>query len=81
MATNGEPAAAPAGSEPVTVFAVVKEPYGWSVRLNGLMMTPFSSREFAVEHACHCAEMLREAGRAAEVTIEEIEPSDSDAEG
>lgn len=72
MARNTEPpTGAPSETEPVTVFRVVKEAHGWSVRLNGSMMTPFSSRELATEHACHYAEKLRSAGRAAEVTIEE----------
>lgn len=78
MARNAEgPPGAPSEAEPVTIFRVVKEPHGWSVRLNGSMMTPFTSRELATEHACHYAEKLRSAGRAAEVTIDQNGSSES----
>lgn len=53
-------------------FRVVKEPYGWSVRMGHGMMTPFRSRGGAIEHASSFAETLRRNGEAAEVVLEEI---------
>jgi len=52
-------------------FRVVKEPYGWAVRMGCGMMTPFRSRATALEHARGCAAALRQHGEAAEVVLEE----------
>lgn len=51
-------------------FRVVKEPYGWAVRLGEGMMTPFRSQMHAIEHAYGIAEALRRRGERAEVVIE-----------
>ena len=51
-------------------FRVVKEPYGWAVRMGQSMMTPFRSRRLAIEHANGFAEALRHHGEPAEVIIE-----------
>jgi hypothetical protein len=57
-------------------FKVVKEPYGWAVRLGSGMSIPFWSRAFAIQEAnCLCAD-LRGHGESAEVVIEEIDPTD-----
>jgi len=52
-------------------FRVVKEPYGWAVRMGEGMMTPFRSRGMAIKHAKGFAEALRQRGEAAEVLIDE----------
>ena len=51
-------------------FRVVKEPYGWAVRMGQGMMTPFRFRHHASEHATGFAEALRRRGERAEVVIE-----------
>lgn len=53
-------------------FRVVKEPYGWAVRLGDGMMTPFRSQNLALQHAKDIAEALRRRGELAEVVIEEV---------
>ncbi|MFZ5720148.1 MAG: hypothetical protein ACOY5Y_11875 [Pseudomonadota bacterium] len=59
------------------VFKVVKEPYGWAVRMDEAMSTPFWSRELAVQEAnCLCDE-LRSHGVLAEVIVEGGDPSDA----
>ncbi|MDP1736512.1 MAG: hypothetical protein Q8L23_03625 [Caulobacter sp.] len=55
-------------------FRVVKEPYGWAVRVGQGMMTPFRSRVTAINHANGFAETLRRHGETAEVVLEEIWP-------
>lgn len=52
-------------------FRVVKEPYGWAVRLGDGMMTPFSSKLLAIKHANGCADALRRCGEPVEVVVEE----------
>lgn len=54
-----------------TRFKVVKETYGWAVRLDKGMMSPFWSRDLALQHANSCASMLRGAGEQAHVVIED----------
>lgn len=51
-------------------FRVVKEPYGWAVRMGHGMMTPFRSRASALEHAKGCAANVRRDGHPADVVIE-----------
>ena len=51
-------------------FRVVKEPYGWSVRMGEGMMTPFRSRRRAIEHANGFVQALRQHGEQAQVVIE-----------
>lgn len=53
-------------------FRVVKEPYGWAVRLGDGMMTPFRSQSLAVQHARGIADALRRRGEFAEVVVEEV---------
>ena len=53
-------------------FQVVKEPYGWAVRMNEGVMTPFQSRRSAIEHANGFADALRGRGENAEVVIEDV---------
>jgi hypothetical protein len=53
-------------------FRVVKEPYGWAVRVGEGMMTPFSSRGPAIEHANGFASALRRSGERVEVVVEEV---------
>ena len=62
----------------VVIFEVVREPYGWSVRLNGSMMTPFQRRELAALHAESCAAALRSVGQDAAVVIRDTESSTSE---
>ena len=52
-------------------FRVVKEPYGWAVRLGDAMMTPFQSQPSAIRHASGIVEALRQRGEIAEVVVEE----------
>lgn len=53
-------------------FRVVKESYGWSVRLGDGMMTPFRFRPLAVKHASGFVDALRRRGEFAEVIVEEL---------
>jgi hypothetical protein len=52
-------------------FRVVKEPYGWAVRMGEGMMTPFRSKVLAVRHANGFADALRRCGEPVEVVVEE----------
>jgi hypothetical protein len=52
-------------------FRVVKEPYGWAVRMGDGVMTPFRSRGLAVRHARDFVDALRRRGESAEILIEE----------
>ena len=62
-------------------FKVVKEPYGWAVRVDPGMSTPFWSRVAAIQQAdCLCS-AIRSHGEAAEVVIEEIASSGIIARG
>jgi hypothetical protein len=58
--------------EEIISFRVVKEPYGWSVRLGQGMMTPFRSRHLAIDHANGFVDGLRRRGEPAEVVVEDI---------
>jgi len=60
-------------------FRVVKEPYGWAVRLGEGMMTPFRSQALALQHASVIAEALRRRGEFAEVVVEDFASPDSDS--
>lgn len=52
-------------------FRVVKEPYGWAVRMGDGMMTPFRSKVSAVRHANGFADALRRRGEPVEVVVED----------
>ena len=57
-------------------FKVVKEPYGWAVRVGNGVSTPFWSQAFAVREAnCLCAGLCGH-GENAEVVIEGASPDD-----
>ena len=58
-------------------FKVVKEQHGWAVRLGHGMSTPFWSRVVAIQEANCLCEALRSHGEAAEVVIEEIDPTEA----
>jgi len=58
-------------------FNVVKEPYGWAIRMGECMTTPFWSRDLAICEAYALAEAIRCHGECAEVLIEGIKPKDS----
>ena len=58
-------------------FRVVKEPNGWAIRLNSGMMTPFWSRDLAVQEANCLCDALRGHGVGAKVVIEGGDPAES----
>jgi len=53
-------------------FNVVKEKYGWAVRMGDYMTTPFWSRELAILEANALARELQCHGQCAKVTIEGV---------
>lgn len=57
-------------------FRVVKEPYGWAVRMGDGMMTPFRSKVLAVRHANAFADALRGCGEPVEVVVAEERPAE-----
>lgn len=65
-------------------FKVVREEYGWAVRLGPAMTTPFWSQAAALREANALCEGLRSHGVAAEVVVEagwEAEPSAASRRG
>lgn len=60
-------------------FHIVKEPYGWAVRLPREGMMPFRSRRRAFETAARLASDCRWAGARAEVAVDESWPTASPA--
>ncbi len=56
-------------------FNVVKERYGWAIRMNERMMTPFWSRDMAIRQANCLADAIRRHGECAEVIVEGADPS------
>lgn len=52
-------------------FKVVKENYGWAVRLGDGMSTPFWTRSGAVREAYRLCEGMRSHGVAAEVILDD----------
>jgi hypothetical protein len=52
-------------------FKVVREEYGWAVRLGPAMTTPFWSQAAALREANALCKGLRSHGVAAEVVVEE----------
>ena len=57
-------------------FKVVKEQYGWAIRMGEGVTTPFWSRDLAIREA-HClAAAIRCHGERAEVIIEGTDQSD-----
>ena len=55
------------------VFNVVKEQYGWAVRMGDRMTTPFWSRDLAIREANCLAASIRNHGQSAQVVIEDAE--------
>ena len=53
-------------------FNVVKEPFGWAVKMGKSMTTPFRSRELAIQEANCLANAIRGHGEQIEVFIEDI---------
>ena len=58
-------------------FNVVKEQHGWAVRMGECMMTPFWSRELAIQEANCLADSIRCHGECAEVVVEDADPNDA----
>ena len=56
-------------------FNVVKERYGWAIRTNERMMTPFWSRELAIHEANCLADAIRRHGECVEVIVEGADPN------
>ena len=56
-------------------FNVVKERYGWAVRVGDGTCTPFWSRELAIREAMSLAGAIRSHGLFAEVIVEGAEPT------
>ena len=52
------------------IFNVVKEEFGWAVRMADHMTTPFWSRESAILEANSLAKAIRNHGACAEVNVE-----------
>jgi hypothetical protein len=52
-------------------FSVVKETFGWTIRLGECMTTPFRLRELAIREAKSLAEAIRRHGECAEVVVED----------
>lgn len=51
-------------------FNVVKEPYGWAIRMGERMSTPYRTRLLAIRDAHGLAEAIRRQGGAIEVVVE-----------
>jgi hypothetical protein len=56
-------------------FKVVKEEFGWAVRIGERMTTPFWSKDLAVRRAHSLADSIRRHGAPAEVLIEGADPT------
>lgn len=52
------------------IFSIVKEPYGWAVRRDALMMMPACSRAVAVDEAERMIALLRRDGQPAQLCFE-----------
>ena len=57
-------------------FNVVKEQYGWAIRMDERMMTPFWSRDLAIREANCLAAAIRCHGEGADVIVEGADPSE-----
>lgn len=53
-------------------FNVVKEPFGWAVKMGQSMTTPFRSRDLAIQEANCLANAIRSHGEQIEVFIEDV---------
>jgi hypothetical protein len=52
------------------IFNVVKEEYGWAVRMGEGMTTPFRSRAVAIREAGNLAQAIHRHGELAQVIVE-----------
>ncbi len=59
------------------VFRVVREPFGWAVRIGEAMTAPFWSRSLAIQEAQCLCEALRRHGEIAEVVVEPLETGEA----
>lgn len=57
-------------------FNVVKEPHGWAIRMGECMMTPFWSRDLAIQEATRLADAIGCHGEPTEVVVEGADPND-----
>ena len=57
-------------------FEVVKEQYGWAIRMGQRMKTPFRSRDLAIREANYLATSIRSHGECAEVIVEGADASE-----
>jgi hypothetical protein len=60
-------------------FKVVREEFGWAVRLGPAMTTPFWTQAAALREANALCEGLRSHGVAAEIVVVEDEGAEPDA--
>lgn len=63
----------PSPLKEMITFEVVKEPYGWAVRRDRSMMTPFWCKDLAIAEAGRMVDALRRHGAKAEIRIAEDE--------
>ena len=56
-------------------FNVVREPYGWAIRMGDRMSTPYRSRLSAIRDAHGLAGAIRRQGGCTQVVVEDDEPS------
>jgi len=57
-------------------FNVVKEQYGWAIRIGKHMTTPFWSRDLAVREASSLADAIRCHGECVQVIVEVADQND-----
>jgi hypothetical protein len=56
-------------------FNVVRDRYGWAIRIGEGMTTPFRLKHLAVYEATCLADAIRRHGECAEVIVESTDPS------
>jgi hypothetical protein len=56
-------------------FTVVRERYGWAIRMGERMTTLFRSRDMAVHEANCLADSIRRHGERTEVIVEDANPT------
>jgi len=59
----------------VITFNVVKERYGWAIRIGKRMAMPFRLKDAAVREATCLADAIRSHGQCAEVIVESADPN------
>ncbi len=58
-------------------FNVVKEPHGWAIRMGECMMTPFWSKDLAIQEANRLSDAIRCHGESTEVVVAGGDPKDA----